>query len=146
MTQTIQPDTATQTAGRLTDFMDLSRVLTAEEQLDREIATQYLERIGQEPAGRQLEELLRVFREITSGGENVVEGVRARIMGDDSLAPLAQMIVILWFTSVILDDKGDWKFDRPEQYFSGLMWGAVHAHVPGLSGGYHGHWRYPPEN
>lgn len=33
-----------------------------------------------------------------------------------------------------------------EDYFESLIWRAALAHPPGLSGGYFGHWRYPPED
>ena len=35
---------------------------------------------------------------------------------------------------------------RPEHYFAGLFWRVIEAHPPGLSGGYFGHWTYPPDN
>ena len=34
----------------------------------------------------------------------------------------------------------------PEDYFDSLIWRAALAHPKGLSGGYFGHWRYPPED
>ena len=33
-----------------------------------------------------------------------------------------------------------------EDYFESLIWRAALAHPPALSGGYFGHWRYPPED
>jgi hypothetical protein len=38
------------------------------------------------------------------------------------------------------------RYGTQEEYFSGLAWLIIGAHVPGLSGGYFGHWRYRPEN
>ena len=34
----------------------------------------------------------------------------------------------------------------PEDYIDSLIWRAALAHPRGLSGGYFGHWRYPPED
>jgi hypothetical protein len=68
-------------------------------------------------------------------------------MGDTNLGPLAREIIVLWFTSAFFSEDGKTStFDTPAQYFSALMWSAMHAHPPGLSGGYFGHWKYPPDN
>jgi hypothetical protein len=34
----------------------------------------------------------------------------------------------------------------PEDYFESVVWKVIQAHPPGLSGGYYGHWHYPPED
>ena len=45
-----------------------------------------------------------------------------------------------------LSNPGAMRYGTEEEYFSGLAWSAMGAHVPGLSGGYFGHWRYRPDN
>ena len=37
-------------------------------------------------------------------------------------------------------------YGTQEEYFSGLGWQLIGAHVPGLLGGYFGHWCYRPDN
>lgn len=136
----------------LDDFIAMSSALTGTQELDRRIAGQYLDRISQDTEGGKLDDLLRVFREIIQAtGGDTTEAIRQRIMNDDALGPLAQQIIVLWYTSALhsQDDKGNHQFDfpaDPNQYFSGLVWGAIRAHPLGLSGGYFGHWKYPPEN
>ena len=130
----------------LDDFIQLSLVLTGERRLNQLVAEQYLKRIENGPLGSNLSNLLQVFHEIQASGGDVVEEVGKRIIADASLGPLAKQITILWFTAQIFDDQGHGKFETAEQYFSALVWSAIGAHPLGLSGGYFGHWRYPPEN
>jgi hypothetical protein len=80
-----------------------------------------------------------------------MQEIGQRIMNDAGLGPLAQQIIVLWYTSALhtKDEKGNdlWDFpEDPNQYFGGLVWSVIHAHPLGLSGGYFGHWKYPPEN
>ncbi len=135
----------------LDDFIAMSAALTGIRELDRGVAGQYLERISKDKEGVKLDDLLRVFREIQAAGGDADEAIRQRIMNDATLGPLAQQIIVLWYTSALhsQDAKGNHQFDfpaDPNQYFSGLVWAAIRAHPLGLSGGYFGHWRYPPEN
>jgi hypothetical protein len=135
----------------LNDFIALSCALTGTRELDRGVAAQYLERISNDKEGGKLGALLRVFGEIQAAGGDVDEAIRRRIMNDAEIGPLAQQIIVLWYTSALhsQDAKGNHLFDFPEdpnQYFSGLVWAAIRAHPLGLSGGYFGHWKYPPEN
>lgn len=135
----------------LDDFISLSSILTGKADLDRRIAERYLSRISSSEAGGKLEDLLGTFREIEAAGGEVAQEIDQRIMNDASLGPLAQQIIVLWYTSALhsKDAEGHdlWDFpDDPDEYFSGLVWSVIHAHPLGLSGGYFGHWKYPPEN
>lgn len=152
----------------LDDFLELSSVLTNEQGLDRGLAEKYLERLLKAPVEGEamrdrLEALLNVFREIRAGGGDIVEGVRARIINNAALSPLARQIIFLWYTSAFLvrskkpdsianletgrpDSSTTLQFGSPEQYFRGMMWSVIRAHPPALSGGYFGYWKYPPEN
>lgn len=135
----------------LDDFIAMSCALTGARELDRRLAAKYLERISPEAAGGKLDELLKVFRDIRAAGGDTTEAIRRRIMDDPAHGPLAQQIIVLWYTSALhtRDEKGNHRFDfpdDPDQYFSGLVWAAIRAHPLGLSGGYFGHWTYPPEN
>jgi hypothetical protein len=68
---------------------------------------------------------------------------------------LAKGLVFLWYTSELINWQtlGETKSDKlsktegtQEEYYEGLIWKAIRAHPPGLSGGYFGHWKYEPEN
>ncbi|MBD1895504.1 sugar dehydrogenase complex small subunit [Coleofasciculus sp. FACHB-129] len=130
----------------LDDFVALSSVLTGEHKLDRNLADQYMQRVLQEPVGNQLENLLKLFYEIQSEGDDIVGKIRKQIIENSTLGPLAKQIIILWYTSGFPEADGKtWRFGSPEGYFSSLMWSIIQAHPPGLSGGYFGHWKYPPD-
>jgi hypothetical protein len=63
---------------------------------------------------------------------------------DTSLRELAKTIIVLWYTGDLLNTR---ETDMPaEHYFSGQIWSVARAHPPALSGGYFGHWTYPPDN
>jgi hypothetical protein len=75
--------------------------------------------------------------------------VKQHILGNDTLRPTVCQIILLWYTSAMWDNLNIppvMRYSTPEEYFSGLAWRIMGAHVPGLSGGYFGHWRYRPDN
>jgi hypothetical protein len=83
---------------------------------------------------------------IVAAGGDVAAAVGAKIFGDAKLQPLAQQLVLLLFAGATFDAASNtWTFTSSQSYFSALMWEAVGAHIPALSGGYFGHWRYPAE-
>lgn len=131
----------------LKDFIELSQVLVGQPRLDQELADSYLNRIRPlAPHGQHLDQLIAVFKEIKAGGGNINSEIETRIMKDAALGPLAQQIIFIWYTSGVSADGEVWQFGSAEEYFSALLWPAIRAHTPGLSGGYFGHWKYPPEN
>jgi hypothetical protein len=68
----------------------------------------------------------------------------SQIMSDPALRGLAKAIIVLWYTADLVDDTTSGPTE--EQYFAALVWPVARAHPPGLSGGYFGHWTYPPDN
>ena len=133
----------------LKDFLALSRILTGVEKLDREIGRQYLDRLMGTPFGPPLRLVLARFRGLEENGGDLAGQVRKHILGDDTLRPTLCQIILLWYTSAMPgnpDDAKSFRFGTDEAYFSGLSWQLMGAHVPGLSGGYFGHWRYRPDN
>ena len=79
-----------------------------------------------------------------------------KIMSNSRLSEVAKEITMLWYMSGFRipgcqGDDGEPEFkelapETPEQYFRALFWPTVRAHPLGLSGGYFGYWKYPPEN
>lgn len=134
----------------LDQFITFSEVLTGEADLDRTLARAYLSRIEREPTGAWLPSLLMLFQEILDSGGDVQQLVRERVLDDPVYWPLARQILLLWYTSALrtIDAAGKavWVPGTEEEYFGALIWPAIRAHPPGLSGGYFGHWAYPPEN
>jgi hypothetical protein len=130
------------------DFLALSRILTGVQDLDADLGQQYRDRLASSPFGSALRQILERFRELkddhTRGDQ-----VKREILANDVFRPTICQIILLWYTSAMRDNLTTplvLRFGTQEEYFSGLAWRIMGAHVPGLSGGYFGHWRYRPDN
>lgn len=132
----------------LDEFLALSRILTGIENPDRELGKQYLERLTGGPEQPLIQQILDRFRKLKAD-ESVAERVKKAIVGDEKLRPAVCQVILLWFTSATFENEIPpikLHYGNQVEYFSGIVWTLVGAHVPGLSGGYFGHWRYAPEN
>jgi hypothetical protein len=132
----------------LKDFIALSQVLTGVEHLDEELGRQYLDRLTSSPHDPILRQILERFRGLPKDATLVAQ-VKRQILANDSLVPVVCQIILLWYTSAMRDNPDlpiALRYGSQEEYFSGLAWRIIGAHVPGLSGGYFGHWRYRPDN
>jgi Membrane bound FAD containing D-sorbitol dehydrogenase len=135
-------------AKMLEDFLALSKILTGVQTLDAALASQYLDRLNSTPFAPLLTQIIARFQTLKPG-PTLPDQVKQQILNDDSLRPAITQIVLLWYTSAMLDNPGpppNFRYGTQEEYFSGLAWQIMGAHVPGLSGGYFGHWRYRPDN
>jgi hypothetical protein len=133
----------------LEDFIALSRILTGVEDLNHELGSQYLERLLSTPYEPDLREALTRFRGATHDGA-LADWVRQQLLGDHMFRTTVCQIILLWYTSAMQDYPATadavLRHGSQDAYFSGLGWKLIGAHVPGLSGGYFGHWRYRPDN
>ena len=132
----------------LNEFITVSKVLTGVEHLDTELGRQYLDRLSSSPYDPFLRQILDRFRKLKKDATLQDEVVK-QILDDDTLRPTVCQIILLWYTSAMRDNNNlpiALRYGSQEEYFSGLAWRIIGAHVPGLSGGYFGHWRYRPEN
>jgi hypothetical protein len=130
------------------DFIALSRILTGVQNLDAELGRQYMDRLASTPFEPALRQLLACFRELTDD-DTRVDQVKRKILANDMFRPTVCQIILLWYTSAMRDNLTTplvMRYGTPEEYFSGLAWRIMGAHVPGLSGGYFGHWRYRADN
>jgi hypothetical protein len=133
------------------DFVALSRILTGVEDLDRLQAQTYLDRLNSIPDGLQVKAAIARYRTLADTGAAPLD-IGRTILADISLRAAVTQIVLVWFTSATMDTPPTatsgpvLRYTTDAAYFSGLVWRAIGAHVPGLSGGYSGHWRYRPEN
>lgn len=130
------------------DFLALSRILTGAQNLDAELGRQYLYRLTSTPFEPVLHQILERFRELKDG-DTRVDQVKREILANDMFRPTVCQIILLWYTSAMCDNMTIplvMRYGSQEGYFSGLAWRIMGAHVPGLSGGYFGHWRYRPDN
>jgi hypothetical protein len=64
------------------------------------------------------------------------------LVGDAAMQPHVRGLLIFLYTGFGRDGQPS---DTPENHFESLMWRAALAHPPALSGGYFGHWSYPPD-
>jgi hypothetical protein len=138
----------------LEDFLALSRILTGVAGLDEDLGRQYLDRLISSPHQPIMRQILETFRTI---GEDspLIDQVKRQIVGNDGFRPTVCQIMLLWYTAAVWDNPSspidptapiNLRYGSQEEYFSGLAWQIIGAHVPGLSGGYFGHWRYRPDN
>ena len=135
-------------AAMLEAFLGLSRILTGVENLDAELAREYLDRLARSPVQPLLRQILERFNEFQDD-VSVADRVQKELVADDALRPAICQVVLLWYTSALWDNETTpitLRYGSQKEYFSGLVWELIGAHSPGLSGGYFGHWRYAPEN
>ena len=138
----------------LEDFLALSRILTGVDQLNAELGRQYLDRLSGSPIQPIVQKVLTSFHELKKD-KDLSAQIQKQIVANAEFSPALCQIVLLWFTSTLWDNpvfpfipgtSVNLRYGTQEEYFSGLAWQIMGAHVPGLSGGYFGHWRYRPEN
>jgi hypothetical protein len=132
----------------LKDFLALSRILTGVEILDAELGRQYLDRLKSTPFEPLLRQILELFRGLKDD-PTLADQVKQQILGNDAFRPTVCQIILLWYTSAMQDNLSNptvMRYGTQEEYFGGLGWSIIGGHVPGLSGGYFGHWRYRPDN
>jgi hypothetical protein len=127
------------------DFLRLSRTLTGVLDLDESLVPGLLDRIKKTPESTHLNRLLATYREINESGGDVAAGIKERILNDAELRPLVPMIIVAWYTGDLVTRLKDPPPATEHEYFSGVLWKIARAHPPGLSGGYFGHWTYPPD-
>lgn len=130
-------------------FCVVSRVLTGVVGINARLAAIYLARLKADvEAAKQLQAFLTASKAVLSAPiEKREEEARSRLVDAPVLAQLTRRIIVLWYTGKLLDGAMNLTDPRsPEEYFGALMWDVMGAHAPGLSGGYFGYWRYPPEN
>jgi hypothetical protein len=130
-------------------FLALSRMVTGFSDLDAAIGRRYLARLLGSPYEPGLRKALGTFDAADSPGDRQAV-IRTQLESDESVRVAIIQVVLLWYTSAIQDDPKavplKLRYGEPGEYFSAVGWKVIGAHIPGLSGGYFGHWRYPPEN
>lgn len=138
-------------------LLHLSRVLTGEPFLASDLAEAHLARLRADAeADAALDALFDTFARRAQAPEFDEEDFRRDLTRDPDLGPLVRRIAILWFVGALpkpdwattsqLERALDYDGNDPRPHFGALMWPAMGAHPPGLSGGYFGYWRYPPES
>ena len=146
--------TAAENGSTIQTFIELSETLTGHGNLarkrdgDKSLAESYYILIESAFHGQRLSKLLSTFGSLKGEGNSRLKEIDERIMRDEELGEIAREIVMLWYMSGFRppNETRDTAPQTPEQYFQGLFWPTIRAHPLGLSGGYFGYWKYPPEN
>jgi hypothetical protein len=136
----------------LTDFMNLSELLTGVKPLDRRLGTQYLERYARHPdLTGLLPQLIKAYRDIAGTSQSdLVKAIQQKIMQDKTVGPAAEQLIYVWYVSAFfmpMDHAAtsrNWLYGSPEQYQRSLLWTVVHAHAPMTEGGPPGYWAAAP--
>jgi hypothetical protein len=118
-------------------FHRLSVALTGVTPLDVALAGEYLPSVQAVP---NFAALVDEFDACVAAGGDVDARIRTRIMAVPALLAAAQAVILLWYLGEVRGAT------TAEHYFRGVFWEVIGAHTPGLSGGYFGHWSYPPDN
>lgn len=125
-------------------FFDLSTTLTGSPNLNRSRVPGLLVRLREAPEAGPLDELLSPYEAILAESSGHDELIRESIMKVPSLRTVAKLIIVLWYTGNLLSSKSSAMTE--ERHIEAFVWQVAHAPPPGLSGGYFGHWTYPPDN
>ncbi len=135
------------------DFMELSKALTGEAQLDPHLGSEYIERYASHPRLTQLlRPLIWAFQDISRpaavGNQPTID---SKIMQDAKLRLAAEQLIYLWYVSAFfLPSDNDpaktdiWIYGSRDQYPKGLLWKVTKSHAPMMSGGVPGYWEKEP--
>lgn len=132
-------------------FVELSVVLTGVKDLPIDLAAEYEARLRNEGMAAALDRLQATYEGLKKQGRLDHSWLAAHLFADAELKAIAEQLIVLWYSSALMGDappneRPPLKFGKPEHHFRALLWDVIGAHPPALSGGYFGHWHYPPEN
>lgn len=127
-------------------FLALSEILTGFNGLSPVIAAQYQKEVHG-IHGASLDQLLAFFENYIAGQPGDLEELAGKLIWTNgAFRAVCQSVILIWYNaSITLDAANTW-LAPPETYYEALLWKAIEAHPPALSGGYFGYWRYAPEN
>ena len=135
-------------------FYRVSQWLTGFQDLSEQMADKYLNLLKNKAGYKDyLPELMLHPATRCNNADAVLKLIRDATHSD--LSKLVRGIVFLWYTGELIPwdeldlidvEKQQRSIDDPTDYYGALLWKAIRAHPPGLSGGYHGYWKYEPEN
>lgn len=112
--------------------------------------------VGEDVLGRLLTAFAEVERE--AAGDPVAHDreLRARVLSDELLGPVARHLIKMWFVGTWYELPQEWR-DRfatreqlpthvvsPASYTEGLLWPTIGANPPGAKGQGFGSWVGPP--
>ncbi len=144
-------------------FLGLSATLTGYSrfrllgtgQADAYLAT-VREAVGEETLGELLSTSAAVHDDAGDDEQALDRGVRARVLSDERLGPVARHVIKMWFVGTWYQLPQEWR-DRyaaggagtthvvsPASYTEGLLWPTIGANPPGAKAQGFGSWAAPP--
>jgi len=144
----------------LSTFTELSEILTGASNLDRHLASQYLERFAVHPQlTKALPLLIKAYQGITPGSRPSPDDVKRVVMNDKDasgaetpVALAAKQVIYVWYVSAFFLPRSDTErppvrvcfYGTPEQYSRALLWSVIQAQAPMAPGGPRDHWANAP--
>ncbi len=121
----------------LREFIDLSEVLTGLDNLESDIAAEYLERCtaNTEVAGK-LKQLIQTLTSLHGSRSDKEKGMRDALNSDGALFIAAEQVIYLWYIGAFFDlANNSWHYGPPEHYFRGKVWEVIGTKAPMTSPG-----------
>jgi hypothetical protein len=119
------------------EFVRLSQVLTGYDDLDPDLAAQYLQRSSEnEQVKGVLKELVQTLSSVQGSHGDIVDRLLDKLQADgDRLFKAAEQIIYLWYIGGFFQPNptgapGFWDYGPPEHYFRGLAWPAIGVKPP----------------
>jgi hypothetical protein len=149
-------------ASAFEDFLSLSVVLTGYSRfrlLGTGQAQLYFSTVTEVAGEAAVNELLSAFARVRAGGDTdeATEALmRAEILSDEKLGPIARNVIKLWFVGVWYQLPPEWRdaygprtkdgtfVPSPAAYSEGLLWPTIDANPSGAKGPGYGTWALPP--
>lgn len=128
----------------LASFIRLSCALVGDDPLPMDLAALYFEQ-SRRALADELTTLLARFGELSQRSVADAAVIVRQLLDDPRCGPSSRLVLALWFNGGIKNAAGDWAPASADGYYRALVWDVIGAHPPGLSNGYFGHWKYPPE-
>jgi hypothetical protein len=134
-------------------FIDLSRVLTGVDDIEADLAAQYLQRCADNPeVSSQLQALVQALSLLKGDRRAVERGFRDKMNAEgveSTFFGAAEQIIYLWYIGAFFRKKDPAKADRywdyglPEHYFRGKVWSVIGTTPPMTAHKSLDHWTRP---
>lgn len=142
--------------------MELSALLTGFRAFQLQgtgMAKMYMTTVEEITGPEVVKELLQAYRAVEEVEEPLAQKkkLRADILSDEKLGPVARNIIKLWYVGTWYQLPAEWRENfgvsesdvtfvvSENSYTEGLLWPAVGAHPPGAKAPGYGTWGGPPE-
>ncbi len=112
--------------------------------------------VGDDLLGELLETSTAIHDEARDDEKALDRGLRARILSDDRLGPVARNVIKMWFVGTWYQLPQEWRDTHatrepdathvvsPASYTEALLWPTIGANPPGAKGQGYGTWADPP--